>query len=110
MEPRLAETLLISSPDEEAGLLSVAAPETFNWPKAILSAFQQPMGARFFRCALPGNTPLPNRFKGFESKNAQHSSAFHRDYGLAMAKKCKKSGIECQMPPIQYRSDPPLVY
>ncbi|MGH7495600.1 MAG: TrlF family AAA-like ATPase [bacterium] len=94
MEDHLAETLFISSPDEEAGILSVAAPETFNWPKAILSAFQKPMGARFFRCALQVNTPLQDRFKGFDSKHAKHSPAYKHDYGLALAKKCKKTGID----------------
>ncbi len=94
MDDRLAEQLLISSPDFGAGALSVAAPETFNWPKAISAAFHRPAGARFYRCALQVNTPLQSRFKGFDSKHAKHSAAYKRDYGLALAKKCKKAGID----------------
>jgi hypothetical protein len=94
MEDRLVEQFVISSPNDGLSTLSVAAPATFNWPKAILSAFQKPLGARFYRCALQVNTPLQTRFKGFDSKHPKHSAAYKRDYGLALAKQCKKAGID----------------
>ncbi len=94
MDDRVAEQLHISLPDDGLMSFSVPAPETFNWPKPILSAFQKPRGARFYRCALQVNTPLQNRFKGFDSNHAKHSAAYKRDYGLALAKKCKKADID----------------
>lgn len=73
---------------------SVAAPITFNWPQGIMRALNQPGGARFFRCALQVNTPAQGRFKGFDSKHPRHSPAYKRDYGLALAQKCKKVGVD----------------
>ncbi len=85
---------LVSARGYEHERFSVAAPVTFNWPPAIMHAFSQPSGARYYRCALQINTPVQGRFKGFDSKHPRHSAAYKRDYGLALAQKCKKVGID----------------
>lgn len=94
MENRVREPLIIASRQANAKQLSVTAPETSNWPEAMLAVLQKPMGARFYRCALQVNTPLQSHFKGFETRHARNSPAYKRDYGLALAKQCKKAGID----------------
>ncbi len=94
MSESIAVPVLFTARLQQQDLLSVAAPATFNWPQAITRAFNQHAGARYFRCALQINTPLQARFKGFDSKHPRHSAAFKRDYGLALAQKCKKVGVD----------------
>ncbi len=94
MSDLATSSALFTARFHERELLSVAAPATMNWPPAITRAFQQHSGARYYRCALQINTPLQGRFKGFDSKHPRHSAAYKRDYGLALAQKCKKVGID----------------
>ncbi|MEK7727279.1 MAG: TrlF family AAA-like ATPase [candidate division KSB1 bacterium] len=94
MSDRLTAPTLVATRGYEHERFSVAAPVTFNWPPAIMQAISQPSGARYYRCALQINTPVQGRFKGFDSKHPRHSPAYKRDYGLALAQKCKKVGID----------------
>jgi energy-coupling factor transporter ATP-binding protein EcfA2 len=94
MSEDLAAPVFVSARGIAHERFSVAAPVTSDWPEAITRAFNQHAGARYFRCALQVNTPLQGRFKGFESRHARHSAAYKRDYGLALAQKCKKVGID----------------
>jgi predicted ATPase len=65
-----------------------------NWPEIITHTVSRPKGARYYRCALQVNTPLQDRFKGFDSRHRRGSPAHQRDYALALAKVCKKVGID----------------
>ncbi len=94
MSERLAASVLISARAHDHEHFSVPAPITFNWPQGIMRALNQPQGARYFRCALQINTPVQGRFKGFDSKHPRHAPAYRRDYGLALAQKCKKVGVD----------------
>lgn len=94
MSERFAAPVFISARAHDHEHFSVPAPITFNWPQGMMRALSQPQGARFFRCALQINTPAQGRFKGFDSKHPRHSPAYKRDYGLALAQKCKKVGVD----------------
>lgn len=94
MSDRLAAPILVATRKYEHELFSVAAPMTFNWPPRLTHAVSQPSGARYYRCALQVNTPMQSRFKGFDSKHPKHSPLYKRDYGLALAQKCKKHNLD----------------
>jgi predicted ATPase len=63
-------------------------------PEIITQTLSRPRGARYYRCALQVNTPFQDHFKGFDSNHRRHSPAHQRDYALALAKACKKIGID----------------
>jgi predicted ATPase len=65
-----------------------------NWPEIITQAASRPNGARFYRCALQVNTPFQDNFKGFDSRHRRGTAPYQRDYALALAKGCKKFGID----------------
>ncbi len=65
-----------------------------NWPEIITQAASRPDGARYYRCALQVNTPFQDSFKGFDSRHRRGTAAYQRDYALALAKGCKKLGID----------------
>lgn len=64
-----------------------------HWPEPIQQAISRQNGANYYRCALQVNTPFQDSFKGFDSRHRRHSTAYQRDYALALAKGCKKFGI-----------------
>ncbi|MDZ7293021.1 MAG: AAA family ATPase [candidate division KSB1 bacterium] len=65
-----------------------------NWPEMIAQAISRPNGARYYRCALQVNSPLQDRFKGFDSRHRRHSAAYQHDYALSLARACKRIGID----------------
>jgi predicted ATPase len=65
-----------------------------NWPEIIAHTVSRPKGARYYRCALQVNSPFQDSFKGFDSRHRRGSPAHQRDYALALAKSCKKIGID----------------
>jgi len=62
-------------------------------PEHIKRAISRHNGANYFRCALQVNTPFQDSFKGFDSRHRRHSPAYQREFALALAKACKKAGI-----------------
>jgi predicted ATPase len=62
-------------------------------PAHIGPALSRHNGANYYRCALQVNTPFQDSFKGFDSRHRRHSTAYQRDYALALAKACKKIGV-----------------
>ncbi len=65
-----------------------------NWPEIITQAASRSNGASFYRCALQVNTPFQDNFKGFDSRHRRRTATHQRDYALALAKACKKIGID----------------
>lgn len=65
-----------------------------NWPAIITQAASRSNGASFYRCALQVNTPFQDSFKGFDSRHRRGTAPYQRDYALALAKGCKKLGID----------------
>jgi len=89
--------LLIDDGDRESLLVSRAAAnahQTLQFPEHVQSAISRRNGANYYRCALQVNTPLQDSFKGFESRHRRSSAAYQRDYALALAKACKKAGVD----------------
>jgi predicted ATPase len=65
-----------------------------NWPDLVTRAASRSNGASFYRCALQVNTPFQDSFKGFDSRHRRGTAAYQRDYALALAKTCKKNGVD----------------
>ncbi|MDZ7403406.1 MAG: phosphoesterase [candidate division KSB1 bacterium] len=63
------------------------------FPEHIKRAISRHNGANYYRCALQVNTPFQDSFKGFDSRHRRHSPAYQREFALALAKACKKAGI-----------------
>ncbi len=88
-----ASTVILTRPRERNGT-RFAVPWAHHWPEAVAHALEQSHGARDFRCALQVNTPMQDRFKGFDSKYRKDTEPYQRDFALALAQRCKKAGID----------------
>lgn len=89
--------LLIDDRDRASRLVARTAAnerQTLQFPEPIQAAICRRNGANYYRCALQVNTPFQDNFKGFESRHRRHSPAYQRDYALALAKACKKAGVD----------------
>jgi len=91
------ENQLIIDAGVIAPLVAPRAAQTerpsLHLPEHIKQAISRHNGANYYRCALQVNTPLQDRFKGFDSRHRRDSAAYQRDYALTLAKICKKVGI-----------------
>jgi predicted ATPase len=72
---------------------SVTERQAPQLPEHIEPALSRHNGANYYRCALQVNTPFQDSFKGFDSRHRRNSTAYQRDYALALAKACKKIGV-----------------
>jgi hypothetical protein len=81
----------------EPQVVSRTAPterSSLHLPGVIEQATSRHNGANYYRCALQVNTPFQDRFKGFDSRHRRGSAAYQRDYAHALAKACKRIGID----------------
>jgi energy-coupling factor transporter ATP-binding protein EcfA2 len=88
--------LIIDDRDMERLVISRSAPterQTPLLPEHLKRAISRHNGANYYRCALQVNTPFQDSFKGFDSRHRRHSPAYQRDFALALAKACKKAGV-----------------
>lgn len=91
-----APQLIIDDRAMEPLVISRSAPTERQaplLPEHIKRAISRHNGANYYRCALQVNTPFQDSFKGFDSRHRRHSAAYQRDYALALAKACKKIGV-----------------
>lgn len=86
IDERESESLRVSR-------LAMNEHQTRQFPEYIKTAISRRNGANYYRCALQVNTPLQDNFKGFESRHRRNSPAYQREYALALAKACKKVGV-----------------